>query len=164
MSGLLTTSQPAGLKQAFANCCGSAARVAADWLYLAATPTFAIMALLTALGGSEPDILCAAMQHASPLNGMIPMYLLMSVFHSAPWLKLFWGLAAGEVSVAHTTSRPQTVQGRGGGAGQQDGAHRLIRPRAEWCPARTGRSDCVAKTVRKYAFIDCSLQLSDHHL
>ena len=33
--------------------------------------------------------------------------------------------AAGEVSLAHTTSRPQTVQGRGGGAGQQDGAHRL---------------------------------------
>ena len=34
-------------------------------------------------------------------------------------------LPAGEVSLAHTTSRPQTVQGRGGGAGQQDGAHRL---------------------------------------
>ena len=33
--------------------------------------------------------------------------------------------AAGEVSLAHTTSRPQTVQGRGGGACQQDGAHRL---------------------------------------
>jgi hypothetical protein len=24
--------------------------------------------------------------------------------------------------------------------------------------------DCVAKTVRKHAFIDCGLQLSDHHL
>ena len=33
--------------------------------------------------------------------------------------------AAGEVSLAHTASRPQTVQGRGGGACQQDGAHRL---------------------------------------
>ena len=32
---------------------------------------------------------------------------------------------AGEVSLAHTASRPQTVQGRGGGACQQDGAHRL---------------------------------------
>ena len=33
--------------------------------------------------------------------------------------------AAGEVSLAHTASRPQTVQGRGGGTCQQDGAHRL---------------------------------------
>jgi hypothetical protein len=62
---------------------------AADWLYLAATPTFAIMALLTALiGGGQPDILCSAAEPASPLSGMIPMYLLMSAFHSAPWLKL----------------------------------------------------------------------------
>ena len=33
--------------------------------------------------------------------------------------------AAGEVSLAHTAPRPQTVQGRSGGACQQDGAHRL---------------------------------------
>jgi hypothetical protein len=59
---------------------------AADWLYLAAAPTFAIMALLTSvLGGGQPDILCTA---ASPLSGMTPMYLLMSAFHSPPWLKL----------------------------------------------------------------------------
>lgn len=57
----------------------------AGWLGLAASPTFAIMALLTAVGGS-PDMLCSAV--ASPLTGMIPMYLLMSVFHAAPWLKL----------------------------------------------------------------------------
>ncbi len=62
---------------------------AADWLCLAAAPTFAIMALLTGvLGGGRPDILCAATQDASPLSGMVPMYLLMSAFHSAPWLKL----------------------------------------------------------------------------
>ena len=53
-----------------------------------ATPTFAIMALLTGLGGSPPDMLCSAAQDASPLSGMVPMYLLMSAFHSAPWLKL----------------------------------------------------------------------------
>ncbi len=58
---------------------------AADFLYLAAAPTFAIMALLTAdLGAASPDALCGA----SPLSGMIPMYLLMSAFHTAPWLKL----------------------------------------------------------------------------
>ncbi len=63
-----------------------AALPAADWLSLAAAPTFAIMALLTSvLSGGQPDILCSA---ASPLSGMTPMYLLMSAFHSAPWLKL----------------------------------------------------------------------------
>lgn len=60
----------------------------ADWLSLAATPTFAIMALLTAvLGNGAMDSLCSA-AHASPLGGMVPMYLLMSAFHLAPWLKL----------------------------------------------------------------------------
>ena len=61
----------------------------ADWLCLAATPTFAIMALMTGvLGGDAPDMLCSAAHGASPLSGMVPMYLLMSAFHSAPWLKL----------------------------------------------------------------------------
>ena len=62
---------------------------AADWLCLAAAPTFALMALLTGvLGGGPPDMLCPAAQDGSPLSGMAPMYLLMSAFHSAPWLKL----------------------------------------------------------------------------
>jgi hypothetical protein len=61
----------------------------AEWLSLAAAPTFAIMALLTAgLGGARPEMFCSAMAGASPLGGMVPMYLLMSAFHSAPWLKL----------------------------------------------------------------------------
>jgi len=66
-----------------------AALGAADWLCLAAAPTFAIMALLTGvLGGGPPDMLCSASPDASPLSGMVPMYVLMSAFHSAPWLKL----------------------------------------------------------------------------
>ena len=73
-------------------CAGSrnpAALGAADWLSLAAAPTFAIMALLTGvLAGGPPDVLCSAAQDASPLTGMVPMYLLMSAFHSAPWLRL----------------------------------------------------------------------------
>ena len=67
----------------------AAALGAADWLCLAAAPTFAIMALLTGvLGGGPPDMLCSYARDASPLSGMVPMYLLMSAFHSAPWLKL----------------------------------------------------------------------------
>jgi hypothetical protein len=65
---------------------------AADWLSLAAAPTFAVMAVVTAIsGGSPPDILCTAAHEASPLSGMVPMYLLMSAFHLAPWLKLIAG-------------------------------------------------------------------------
>jgi hypothetical protein len=62
---------------------------AAGWLSLAAAPTFAIMALLTVVfSGGPPDMLCAAAHEASPLSGMVPMYLLMSAFHTPPWLKL----------------------------------------------------------------------------
>jgi hypothetical protein len=75
----------------FSGCAGdangrAATLPAAHWLGLAAAPTFAIMALLTSVGGG-PEILCAA-DHASPLSGMTAMYLLMSAFHSPPWLKL----------------------------------------------------------------------------
>jgi hypothetical protein len=63
-------------------------KASADYfLSLAATPAFAIMALLTGVLG-PPDMLCSTTQHASPLSGMVPMYLLMSAFHSAPWLRL----------------------------------------------------------------------------
>jgi len=64
------------------------ARSIVRWLSLAAAPTFAIMALLTAVVGGGPlEALCSAAT-ASPVGGMIPMYLLMSAFHSGPWLKL----------------------------------------------------------------------------
>ena len=65
---------------------GNAATLgAAHWLSLAAAPTFAIMALVTAVSGGA-DMICSA--EASPLNGMVMMYLLMSAFHLGPWLKL----------------------------------------------------------------------------
>ena len=57
----------------------------ADWLCLAAAPTFAIMALLTSvLGGGPPAMIFSGMQDGSPLSGMVMMYMLMSAFHSAP--------------------------------------------------------------------------------
>jgi hypothetical protein len=60
-----------------------------SWLSLAAAPTFAMMALLTRIqDGGMPDMLCSAGQDASPLTGMAAMYLLMSAFHSASWLRL----------------------------------------------------------------------------
>lgn len=77
MTDLPMTRRPAGM---------------AGWLHLAAAPTFAAMALATAVSGGEADVLCAAMG-ASALGGMVPMYLLMSLFHAAPWLRL---IARGE--------------------------------------------------------------------
>jgi hypothetical protein len=76
---------------------GNAAAIkAADFLHLAAAPAFAIMALLTGvLGGGSPDALCS-IAGASPLSGMVPMYVLMSAFHSAPWLKLILGGRSGK--------------------------------------------------------------------
>jgi hypothetical protein len=65
-----------------------AAPGAESWLGLAATPAFAAMALLTSAAGGDADMICALAHTASPLSGMIPMYLLMSALHSGPWLKL----------------------------------------------------------------------------
>jgi hypothetical protein len=64
---------------------------AADWLGLAAAPTFVAMALLTSVHRGGPmDMLCTTAP-ASPLSGMAPMYLLMSAVHSGAWLKLLSG-------------------------------------------------------------------------
>ncbi|WP_199698980.1 hypothetical protein [Oleomonas cavernae] len=60
----------------------------ADRLCLAATPTFAAMALVEALFGGQANILCGA-GGGLPLNGMALMYALMSIFHAAPWLRRF---------------------------------------------------------------------------
>ena len=57
-------------------------------LSLAAAPTFAGMALLTGVFEfGRADILCSATHAYSHVGGMAAMYLLMSAFHLAPWLK-----------------------------------------------------------------------------
>jgi hypothetical protein len=85
---------------------------AADWISLAAAPTFAIMALATGIHGSgSPDILCSATQDAWPLTGMVSMYLLMSAFHSPPCLKRIFrrGSGAGESGSTLPVSDKWTV-------------------------------------------------------
>src|SRR4051812_5905768 len=67
----------------------------ARWLGLAATPTFAIMAVLTAvLGSGTMDMLCAG-GDGSPLGGVVPVDFLVSAVPSAAWLKLVSGAARG---------------------------------------------------------------------
>jgi hypothetical protein len=66
---------------------GAATADLAGWLSLAATPTFAVMATLTAV---SPDGAMGALcgnGHGFAMGGMVPMYLLMSAFHLAPWLR-----------------------------------------------------------------------------
>ena len=61
----------------------------ADWLSLAAAPTFITMTVATALvGDTSMMTMCSGGQGTFPLTGMATMYLLMSAFHLSPWLRL----------------------------------------------------------------------------
>jgi hypothetical protein len=60
----------------------------AEWLALAASPAFAMMALLTGFADDSPTNVLCSISRGLPLSGMPAMYLLMSAFHVAPWLKL----------------------------------------------------------------------------
>ena len=60
--------------------------MAARWLSLAATPTFAAMAVLTSVSGGHGGICSSAMPSFLPGDPMVWMYALMGVFHLPPWL------------------------------------------------------------------------------
>jgi len=78
---------------------------AADWISLAASPTFAIMALLTGVGGERMAAMCSPLGDVWPVSGMVPMYLLMSAFHSVPWLKLISSRGGGARRTTTITER-----------------------------------------------------------
>ncbi|MBB3384023.1 MULTISPECIES: hypothetical protein [unclassified Rhizobium] len=73
---------------------------ASRWLALAAAPSFALMTGLSAYGAAG-DMICSA-QGGSMLGGMVPMYLLMSLFHCGPWLRLLAREAG-----AHAGAKPR---------------------------------------------------------
>ena len=66
---------------------GASARIygAADWLALAAAPVFAVMAWAAS---GDAMALCSSGSGLLPIGSMVWMYLLMSLFHLPPWLKL----------------------------------------------------------------------------
>lgn len=71
----------------------------AGWLGLAAAPTFAGMAWFAA---GDAMMLCSPGPGMLPMGGMAWMYLLMSVFHLSPWLRL----ASRRGAIAHRPYRP----------------------------------------------------------
>jgi hypothetical protein len=75
-------------------------RGAAGWLALAATPTFALMAWIAA-NDARPIAFCSG-SSVLQIDGMTAMYLLMSLFHLSPWLKLASGRPASGRPAART--------------------------------------------------------------
>ncbi len=101
--------------------CRPAALHPAEWLSLAATPTFALMAVLAALPhGGAHQMSCSAAAMSS-LGGMTVMYLLMSAFHCLPWVKML-GPGSNWAQVAGLGVAPQGAGGHRMAAHSPEGA------------------------------------------
>lgn len=62
---------------------------AVSCLSMAAAPTFALITAVTmSTGDGYAESLCTQAALVSPLSGMATMYLLMTLFHLKPWLRL----------------------------------------------------------------------------
>ncbi|HJR10595.1 MAG TPA: hypothetical protein VJ823_04210 [Rhodanobacteraceae bacterium] len=88
---------------------------AGGWLHLAAAPAFAAMTLATAVAGTDPGhVLCQAAAHGpSWVDGMTFMYLLMTIFHAAPWWKwLVLRTRARRQAGRDCTANPAAVESR----------------------------------------------------
>lgn len=58
-------------------------------LHLAATPTFAVMAVFSGLSGHAASAMWCTMPGAGPgMDGMTLMYVLMALFHAGSWITL----------------------------------------------------------------------------
>jgi hypothetical protein len=81
----------------------NAASGLAGWLSLAAAPTFAAMALVSASSPGDP-MTCIMAPQASPLTGMAAMYVLMCAFHLAPWIRMLAGRRGGTTEALYSAS------------------------------------------------------------
>lgn len=75
---------------------GRARPVVATVLAYAAAPAFAVMSVLTVLPADAAPTTCLGGSESSFLGGMAWMYLMMSVVHLPPWLKLLARLEAAD--------------------------------------------------------------------
>ena len=58
------------------------------WLALAASPSFALMALVSLVQGADPAAMLCSAAGRAPFGGMTAMYALMSLFHAPAWIRL----------------------------------------------------------------------------